>query len=416
MAEGRERNRVVVAAVAVLLVAAAVYTPAALLAPLPRTTAHAVAIAAPSAGDATGPTLPAAGASASGVTLSPDAEPISAGAAEPVPIAAAAKLITALVVLQARPVEQGRSGPSVPVTADDYASYARYAAEGTRAVRVVAGDTWTEREALHAMLIASSNNHAEMLARWAFGSVEAYVVAANSWLDEHGMTQTEVTDATGLSAESVGTGADLARLAALAMADPLVADAVALDAATTTRGADFDNTIRYRREDGITGISRSYTDEAGVCLLFSFTTSAGDEDVTLYGAILGEPSYAELDADMDDFLASADGAVGRHDVLPAGTAVARYTSPWGAVADAVTVDALTELGWSGSAAEAPAPDVETVTLVSARKGATVGTATLSPALSTGLVLDRALTDPGPLWRLVNPGVVIPQFVRWVSGG
>ncbi|MCU1569692.1 MAG: hypothetical protein JWR33_433 [Naasia sp.] len=414
MAEGRERNRVLVATVAVLLVGAAVYTPAALLAPLPRVAAAPVEVRPPTAGDASAPALPDAGAS--GITLSALADPIPGGSADAVPIAAAAKLVTALVVLDARPVEQGRSGPSVPVTAEDYASYARYSAEGTRAVRVVAGDTWTEREALHALLIASSNNHAEMLARWAFGSLDAYVAAANAWLHEHGLTHTVVTDSTGLSADSVGTGADLARLAALAMTDPFVAEAVPLDAATTTRGTDFDSTIQYRPGDGITGISRSYTDEAGVCLLFSIATTAGADDVPLYGAILGEPSYADLDADVDALLASIEGSVARLDVLSAGTPVARYTSAWGGVADAVTVAPVTEIGWARAAAGAPTPAVDTVPIATARKGAAVGTASLSPQLSTALVLDRALTDPGPLWRLGHPGVVIPQFVRWVSGG
>jgi D-alanyl-D-alanine carboxypeptidase (penicillin-binding protein 5/6) len=86
------------------------------------------------------------------------------------------------------------------------------------------------------------------------------------------------------------------------------------------------------------------------------------------------------------------------------------------VADAVTVAPVTEIGWARAAAGAPTPAVDTVPIATARKGAAVGTASLSPQLSTALVLDRALTDPGPLWRLGHPGVVIPQFVRWVSGG
>src|SRR4051812_2117724 len=227
----RERNRVLWTVAAILLVAAAVYAPMALLAPLPTARVVDLGLRTASGKDAP-PVLPAAGSAA--VTLGPDEAPV--GSTNAVPIAAAAKIVTALLVLDKHPLEAGRSGPNVPVTADDFASYQRYTAQGVRAVRVVTGDTWTEREALHAMLLASSNNHAEMLARWAYGSLDGYRAAARAWLDAHGLRSISVADTTGLSAGSVGSGADLARLAALAFADPFLAEAAGLDHATTTRG------------------------------------------------------------------------------------------------------------------------------------------------------------------------------------
>src|SRR3954469_22014794 len=243
----REHNRVLVGAGAILLVAAAVYAPVALLAPLPAASSTPLEVTAVSP-EAPAPALPAAGSAA--VALSADEEAV--GSTAVVPMAATAKILTALLVLAEHPLEAGRSGPAVPVTADDFESYLRYTAEGTRAVRVVTGDTWTEREALHAMLLASSNNHAEMLARWAYGSLDGYLAAARAWLDEHGMQDVSVVDATGLSPESVGSGASLARLAALAFADPFLAEAAGLDHSTTTRGVVFENSVAYRPEDGVT--------------------------------------------------------------------------------------------------------------------------------------------------------------------
>ncbi len=67
---------------------------------------------------------------------------------------------------------------------------------------------------MRAVLLASSNNHADTLVRWAFGGVEPYVEAANAWLAEQGFTATRVADATGLSGDNVGTAEELARLAA----------------------------------------------------------------------------------------------------------------------------------------------------------------------------------------------------------
>ncbi|WP_210480922.1 hypothetical protein [Naasia sp. SYSU D00948] len=408
MARG-ERNRVLAAAGALLLVAAAVYGPVALLAPLPQASVEPLPVTA-TTGEAPDPVLPVTGSAA--VTLGPDQEPLGSDAI--VPMAAAAKVITALLVLDRHPLEAGRSGPSVPVTGEDFAAYQRYTAEGVRAVRVVPGDTWTEREALHAMLLASSNNHAEMVARWAFGSLDGYLTAADAWLAERGLDSIEVADTTGLSARSVGSGADLARIAALALADPFLAEAVTLETATTTRGTTFGNDIRYRPEDGIIGVSRSYTDEAGVCLLFAVPVAVGGEEVTVYGAFLGEPSYEQLAGDMDAFLASASSALGQREVLPAGTPVARYTTAWGATADAVTEESVSTLDWGGRSMEVT-PSVEPVTL--SREGGRVGSVsveTMDGPMSVPVVLDRAIGDPGPLWRLASPGVVVPEFVEWVT--
>ena len=414
MSEGRERNRILVAAVALLILALAVYGPIALLAPLPTTRAVPLATSATTS-ETEPPVLPAAGSS--GVTLTAADEPLPGGTDAPVPMAAAAKIVTALVVLDAQPLGAGRSGPAISVTAEDYASYARYSAEGTRAIRVVAGDSWSERETLDAMLIASSNNHAEMLARWAFGTLDGYLAAADKWLAKNHLDSVTVTDATGLSPGSVGTGSDLARLAALAMADPFLADAVALDSSSTIRGVQFENTVRYRPEDSVVGISRSYTDEAGVCLLFAVPVALdGGDPVTVYGAFLGEPSYDDLSADMDAFLAGLPAALARYDLVPAGGAVARYTTPWGTRADAVAVDAIPAVGWGDAAA--PTTDIDTDELGTARRGAVVGTVTVT-AGGTGsstLKLSRAIGDPGPLWRLGHPGVVVPQFIRWIGSG
>ncbi|HEY8588885.1 MAG TPA: serine hydrolase [Naasia sp.] len=409
MAEGRERNRVVVALVAVLIVALAAYGPMALLAPLPSTepTLLRVEPAGPGGVD---PALPSAGSSA--LTLGAAGEPLVGGGAEARPMAAIAKVVTALLVLEEHPLEEGRSGPSITVTRADYDSFASYSAQGVRAVRVTEGDRWTEREALLAMLIASSNNHAELVARWAFGSVDNYLDAANTWLDEQGLDDTTVADATGLSTGSTGTAADLARLAAIASADPFLAEAVTLEASTTVRGVAFDNTIRYRPGDGILGLSRSYTDDAGVCLLFSVRVPVGDAEMPVYGAILGAASYEQLSDDMDALLATLPDALRSGESLPAGTGVARYETPWGQSVEAVTEEAIATTGWASAVAELPQADVRAIT--TARSGTRVGTL---PAAGGGVavILEESVRDPGPLWRLASPGVVLPRFWAWVTG-
>ena len=410
---GRERNRVVVVIVAVLVVAIAVYGPIALLAPLPSTSGE-VAAPAGVASSTPPPALPPAGSS--GVTLGTSESPIAGGSAEAVPIAAIAKVVAALVVLDARPLDAGRAGPAIPVTADDFASYAKYSAAGTRAIRVVTGDTSTEREALQAVLIASSNNHAEMLARWAFGSIDNYLTAAQDWLEANGLASIHVVDATGLSEESVGSGADLAQIAALAMADPLIAETVTADQIVTTRGITFENTISYSASSGVTGISRSYTDEAGVCLLFALTVTVGDQAVPVYGAIVGEPSYDALDADFAALSGSLPASVSEHVIVADGAVAGTYTTAWGQTANAVTREAITAIGFSAEAT--PAFDVTLRPIVTAAKDTKVGTLTVTGGEGeqpVTLVLDQAVRDPGPIWRLFSPGVVVPAFFGSITG-
>jgi D-alanyl-D-alanine carboxypeptidase (penicillin-binding protein 5/6) len=229
------------------------------------------------------------------------------------------------------------------------------------------------------------------------------------------MADVHPADATGLSPESTGSGASLARLAALALADPFLAEAVGLDRSTTTRGAVFENAIRYRPEDGIQAVSRSYTDEAGVCLLFALPVEVGDETVTIYGAFLGEPSYDQLDADMDALLASAPSSLAKHELLAVDTPVAEYSTAWGQKANAVVRTALTGLDWGGRSAEASA---KTTPVTTALKGARVGSVSVETTTGTAtspVVLDRTLGDPGPLWRLFTPTVVVPRFLGWVTG-
>ncbi|MET0716218.1 MAG: D-alanyl-D-alanine carboxypeptidase, partial [Mycetocola sp.] len=176
----------------VVILGVGLYGPATLLGPLPAASVSRIALDKPE--PATPPVLPATGASA--ITLdATDAPFAAAGNAEPMPMASITKTITALVVLDRHPLNENEPGPTVPITSDDYLSYIDYRDSGTRTVTVYTADTWTERDMLQAMLLSSSNNHADTLARWAFGSVDEYVVAANAWLTENGLADTVVVDA-----------------------------------------------------------------------------------------------------------------------------------------------------------------------------------------------------------------------------
>lgn len=408
-----------VTAGALVILAVGVYGPATLLGPLPRVVTTVVT---PDQGPGVGspPVLPVAGASAVvAVTATDESAPAtltspiaSAGVADAVPMASAAKLVTALVVLEEKPLEVGSAGPSVAITAVDYQDYIDYTNENARSVTVFPGEMWTERELLQALLLGSSNNHADLLARWAFGSVESYVQAANDWLRSNGMKATTVADATGLLDASAGTAPDLARLAAIAATNPAISELLSDPASALVGRRGVENTTEYLPEEGITGISRSYTDAAGVCFLFTATLGTAEAPFTLAGAFLGEPDYGTLEADVTALIASARDGIGELPVLEEGDEYVRFTTAWGDTASGVVRVSKTRLGWHSVAATDPTVTVDEFS--TGRAGMTVGRVAVDDsgrAVSSPLVLDEAITDPGLGWRLLNPVPVIAALVE-----
>src|SRR5690606_30501591 len=109
--------------------------------------------------------LPAAGASALAVRSDDGTSETIATAGEPGagPIGGAAKLVTLLVTLDSLPLPPDGAGPGIAIGPEDYTGYLRYSGEGSRTMQVSPGETWTQRDVVRAVLLASSNNHADTL-------------------------------------------------------------------------------------------------------------------------------------------------------------------------------------------------------------------------------------------------------------
>jgi D-alanyl-D-alanine carboxypeptidase (penicillin-binding protein 5/6) len=437
---------------ALVILAIGVYGPATLVGPLPQATAKVEQVAdlVPTLG---APTLPQTGASAivagsssiagssstapdatqdgtatqdstpqdstpqTSTPQTSDAAPVSAsvlahaGDEAPVPLGGATKIITALVVLDAKPIQAGKPGPSITVTDADYAGFIAYIAQSARTVSVLPGEVWSERSYLQSMLLGSSNNHADALARWAFGSVDKYIVAANAWLTANGYPGTVVVDATGLAAGSVGTASELALLSAKAFADPVIAEIMAQDTATVPGNRQVENLAAYRADDGIVGLSRSFTDDAGLCFLFQAVVPAGDGTITLSGAFLREPDYDTLDADLTALVESAASNLTKTVIVAKGDSFVKYTTPWGDTASGVALTTESRMLWLTQPVTHEVT-AKPVTLESA--GAKVGTVifhTQSGDIPVLLELDSRISDPGPLWRLTHPVPVIGAFLK-----
>ncbi|WP_150308570.1 serine hydrolase family protein [Planctomonas psychrotolerans] len=406
----RVRRALVVALGTILILAAGLYGPVTLLPPLPVASVRMLDLPASSGiGAASEVPLPVPGASA--VYADGATDPLAtSGSADPVPIGGASKVVAALVVLDERPLAAGRSGDSIPITSDDYASYLDYRDAGGRNIPVVEGDTWTQREVLQAVVLGSSNNHADTLVRWAFGSLDAYASAAGDWLSAHGLTRTTIVDPTGLTDRNTGTAEDMARLAELAAGNVVLSELLESPVVTTTRGYEISNQADFRVVDGVRGISRSFSDAAGVCLLFAVPLGGNEPSRTVYGAFLRQPSYDSLEVDMDEFLTGIRARAEAVSLVGAGVAVAEYRSAWGQTTTAVTRDGLEVQSLSGAAANG---DVQVDDLRTVRAGDRVGTLRYEVDGTTRevvLVASAALTDPGPGWRLLSPGPMVGSLL------
>lgn len=327
----------------------------------------------------------------------------SHGNQAPVPIASITKMITALVVLEARPLAAGEAGPAITFTDADIDLYYKSLAENGSVAPVVSGMVLSQREAFEVMLLPSANNYAASLAVWAYGSESEYLRAANAWLQSTGLTETIVADTSGISSNSVSSPANLVDIAKLVVANPVLAEIVAMPQAVLPTIGVVTNTNRLLGRAGVDGIKTGTTDVAGACLLFSTELTVGTETVTVVGVVLGGNTHSELNDAVSALIGSVTGGFQNVNLVAKGDSFGSYTTAWGQSAEAVAAEDASVLVWS-DAAITGVTTARTVSLGQA--GDSVGVVSFAAGdqqVSVPLVLDAPLTDPGAGWRFSHPG-------------
>jgi D-alanyl-D-alanine endopeptidase (penicillin-binding protein 7) len=180
-----------------------------------------------------------------------------------VPIASISKLMTAMVVLDAKL----DLNEVIAIGDDDVDGL-----KGTRS-RLPVGTTMTRETAMLLALMSSENRAANALGRHYPGGLPAFVRAMNHKARALGMPNSRFEEPTGLSSNNVSTAHDLARMVAAAARYPEIR------AFSTTAGAridlnghirEFHNTNALVRSDASweIGVSKTgYISEAGRCLV-----------------------------------------------------------------------------------------------------------------------------------------------------
>jgi D-alanyl-D-alanine endopeptidase (penicillin-binding protein 7) len=180
------------------------------------------------------------------------------------PIASITKLMTAMVVLDAKltmeePIEIGTEDIDL--------------LKNTKS-RLPIGAHFRRDDLLRLALMASDNRAASALGRNYPGGITAFVAAMNAKALSLGLTQTHYVDSSGLSPANVSSPQDLAKLVAAAAKYPLIKEYSTTGAVNVTlpdgkRKINFVNTnALVRSSDWQIGLSKTgYINEAGKCLV-----------------------------------------------------------------------------------------------------------------------------------------------------
>ncbi|HVX58525.1 MAG TPA: hypothetical protein VG964_02200, partial [Candidatus Saccharimonadales bacterium] len=320
----------------------------------------------------------------------------------PVSIASVSKIITALAVLQKKPLSVGDQGPMITITQEDFDSYNNYYLEGGSVARVAVGEQISEYQALQGALLPSANNLADTLARWAFGSIDAYSAYADKMVGSMGLSHTTVGSASGFDDKTLSTAADLTHIGQAALDNPVLAQIVKEETATIPAAGTVRNVNWLLGANGVIGIKTGNTDQAGGCFLFAAQHKIAGQSVTMVGAVLAAPTLNASIADSRVLLASIDKNFRMVQVAKRGEGILTYRTPWNETAEAIADKDVSLLAWNGDALKLK-KDLHAVGVPSA-KGTYVGSTTIyseDKSVTVPLVLTSPIHGPSLTWRLKN---------------
>ncbi|MFD5649024.1 D-alanyl-D-alanine carboxypeptidase [Streptomyces sp. NPDC127039] len=332
----------------------------------------------------------------------------SSGDQKPVPIASVAKVMTAYLVLRDHPLKSGAEGPKIKI---DQAAEDQSQAGQESTVDVFAGDSISQREALQAILIASANNVARLLARWDAGSEKAFVEKMNAAAEDLGMTNTTYTDPSGLNNTTVSTAVDQVKLAKAAMKEPAFREVAAMMSYNDYKGENHGNWNQLVGHNGVVGIKTGTTTSALGNLVFAAKKEVGGETRTIVGAVVRQPDVgggildAALDA-SDELIRAAQDTLKSSTIIKKGSVVGYVDDGLGGRTPVVATQDVKAVGWGGLTVKLTftADEVPHTAKAGTKVGTlTVGDGGTSGAVKVPVALGEDLVEPGFTDKLTRLG-------------
>lgn len=322
------------------------------------------------------------------------------------PIASVTKVMAAMVILKDHPLQVGSTGPGITVTAADVSQYQSDLAQGDSVVPVTAGQVITEYQALEGALIPSADNMIQMLAVWDAGSIPAFVAKMNAQAKTLGMAQTHYADVSGVDPATVSTAPDQLRLSAVAMANPVFAQIVAMPQVTLPGAGVQYNVNADLGTDNIVGIKTGWIPQGGASLAFAATHKVGSRTTMILGVVLGQTGTSPLPTALaagEQLTSALAKQLTSATVVPAGTTVGSVTAPYSTAVPVVTAAAATLVGWPGAKVHQQVVMTRKLTAPVA-KGTVVGHLVVSLGtehVQVPLVTGAALTGASITWKLTR---------------
>ncbi|GAA2640742.1 hypothetical protein GCM10009863_67410 [Streptomyces axinellae] len=332
----------------------------------------------------------------------------SYGKPKPTPIASVAKVMTAYVILRDHPFKKGSKGADIPVDqkAEDQAALS---AQNESTVEVKAGQKISQREALDALMIASANNVARLLARWDAGSEQAFVKKMNAAAKDIGMTNSRYTDPSGLTASTVSTAADQVKLAKKVMDFPVFREIVRQPSYVDGNGKTQPNWNRLVPLDGVVGIKTGTTTKAGGNLVFAAEKEINGTKQLIIGAMLGQYQPSILDTVLGNskkLIDAAQDVLRSRKVVTKGDVVGYVDDQLGGKTPVVATRDVSAVGWSGLKVKLGLTDKGKSIPDEAKAGTKVGTLTVGDGpgqVKVPVALQDDLTEPGFGAKLTRVG-------------
>jgi D-alanyl-D-alanine carboxypeptidase (penicillin-binding protein 5/6) len=263
------------------------------------------------------------------------------------------------------------------------------------------------------MLVPSGNNVATLLAKWDAGSEQAFVGKMNVEAVRLGLTHTHYDDASGLQPETVSTARDQVRLAMAALKVPTLINLMAVRQVSLPVAGTVRNLDALLGSDGVIGGKTGTTSEAGGCFVFVARRRVGRTQVTVIGAVLGQPAVPATERTFLDavfhatrvLLDSVPGSFEPFTAVVDHRPFAHLMAPWTHSTVPVRLERVPALiGWPGQRAK--------IRILAARHlrapvraGQRVGTAIVAAGgqrVRVGLVAAGDVPAPSLGWRLSHP--------------
>lgn len=311
------------------------------------------------------------------------------------PSASTIKLLTALVVLEQKPLGPTEQGEAIYFGPEDTQRYNQTVANGGAALLIPENTTITYREALDALLVDSANNIADKLAIWAFGSVDNYIGAAKVLIAKESLLGTSVTDASGLMAGTISTPNDMLRIAQLAMSSPVIASIVKQEKVTLGDGRVLQNTNTLLGVGGIVGLKTGNTGEAGFCLVAAKQVIIKGQNKVLLSVVFGQESRKAAETATLSLFTQTESGYEESSLAVRNVPVAYFEAPWGERVPVLPRRDITILRWKG---EALSGRISLLDRTHGKTGDVVGSVDIAGE-SFDLILGADLPGPSLWWRI-----------------